>query len=92
MSTHHSFLDYVMGGCQINFTVGIDFTGSNGDPRSPDSLHYMSPDGLNQSLSALWSVGNVVQDYDTDRAREGEKTLIGQHSSAGDAFRRLINQ
>ncbi|TNN40623.1 Copine-1 [Liparis tanakae] len=53
MSTHHSFLDYVMGGCQINFTVGIDFTGSNGDPRSPESLHYMSPDGLNQYLSAL---------------------------------------
>lgn len=45
--------------------VGIDFTGSNGDPRSPDSLHYMSPDGLNQYLSAIWSVGLVVQDYDT---------------------------
>uniref|UniRef100_A0A672ZSU1 Copine-3 n=1 Tax=Sphaeramia orbicularis TaxID=375764 RepID=A0A672ZSU1_9TELE len=63
----YSFLDYVMGGCQINFTVGIDFTGSNGDPRSPNSLHYMSPDGLNQYLSALWSVGQVVQDYDTDK-------------------------
>uniref|UniRef100_A0A671YM90 Copine I n=1 Tax=Sparus aurata TaxID=8175 RepID=A0A671YM90_SPAAU len=61
----YTFLDYVMGGCQINFTVGIDFTGSNGDPRSPNSLHYMSPDGLNQYLSALWSVGQVVQDYDT---------------------------
>uniref|UniRef100_A0A8C3ASH1 Copine-3 n=1 Tax=Cyclopterus lumpus TaxID=8103 RepID=A0A8C3ASH1_CYCLU len=47
--------------------VGIDFTGSNGDPRSPNSLHYMSPDGLNQYLSALWSVGHVVQDYDTDK-------------------------
>lgn len=45
--------------------VGIDFTGSNGDPRSPESLHYMSPDGLNQYLNALWSVGQVVQDYDT---------------------------
>ncbi|XP_029286848.1 copine-1 isoform X2 [Cottoperca gobio] len=65
--TQYTFLDYVMGGCQVNFTVGIDFTGSNGDPRSPDSLHYMSPDGLNQYLSALWSVGNVVQDYDTDK-------------------------
>ncbi|KAM8914268.1 copine-1 isoform 3-T7 [Spinachia spinachia] len=65
--TQFSFLDYVMGGCQINFTVGIDFTGSNGDPRSPNSLHYMSPDGLNQYLSALWSVGHVVQDYDTDK-------------------------
>uniref|UniRef100_A0AAQ4RUC2 Copine I n=1 Tax=Gasterosteus aculeatus aculeatus TaxID=481459 RepID=A0AAQ4RUC2_GASAC len=65
--TQFSFLDYVMGGCQINFTVAIDFTGSNGDPRSPNSLHYMSPDGLNQYLSALWSVGHVVQDYDTDK-------------------------
>ncbi|CAB1354345.1 unnamed protein product [Coregonus sp. 'balchen'] len=47
--------------------VGIDFTGSNGDPRSPQSLHYLSPDGLNQYLSATWSVGLVVQDYDTDK-------------------------
>ncbi|KAM3833846.1 copine-1 [Diretmus argenteus] len=65
--TQYTFLDYVMGGCQINFTVGIDFTGSNGDPRSPSSLHYMSQDGLNQYLSALWSVGQVIQDYDTDK-------------------------
>ncbi|KAM9859836.1 copine-1 isoform 2-T3 [Aulostomus maculatus] len=65
--TQYSFLDYVMGGCQINFTVGIDFTGSNGDPRSPNSLHFMSSDGMNQYLSALWSVGQVVQDYDTDK-------------------------
>ncbi|KAF7207603.1 transcript variant X3 [Nothobranchius furzeri] len=63
----YSFLDFVMGGCQVNFTVGIDFTGSNGDPRSPNSLHYMSPDGLNQYLSALWSVGQVIQDYDSDK-------------------------
>ncbi|XP_077430417.1 copine-1-like isoform X2 [Vanacampus margaritifer] len=67
LATQHSFLDYVMGGCQINFTVGIDFTGSNGDPRSPNSLHYLSPDGMNQYLSALWSVGQVIQDYDTDK-------------------------
>ncbi|KAK7881095.1 hypothetical protein WMY93_032305 [Mugilogobius chulae] len=65
--SQYSFLDYVMGGCQINFTVGIDFTGSNGNPESPQSLHYLSPDGLNQYLSALWSVGQVVQHYDSDR-------------------------
>uniref|UniRef100_A0A7N6A5T1 Copine-3 n=1 Tax=Anabas testudineus TaxID=64144 RepID=A0A7N6A5T1_ANATE len=67
MVAQYTFLDYVMGGCQVNFTVGIDFTGSNGDPRSPESLHYMSPDGLNQYLSALWSVGQVIQDYDSDK-------------------------
>ncbi|KYO40976.1 copine-4 [Alligator mississippiensis] len=63
----YSFLDYIMGGCQINFTVGIDFTGSNGDPKSPDSLHFISPNGINEYLIAIWSVGNVVQDYDTDK-------------------------
>ncbi|XP_060692551.1 copine-1-like isoform X2 [Hemiscyllium ocellatum] len=67
LETEYSFLDYVMGGCQINFTVGVDFTGSNGDPRSSDSLHYISPSGVNEYLSAIWSVGQVVQDYDTDK-------------------------
>uniref|UniRef100_A0A672ILI1 Copine-3-like n=1 Tax=Salarias fasciatus TaxID=181472 RepID=A0A672ILI1_SALFA len=63
----YTFLDYIMGGCQINFTVAIDFTGSNGDPRSPQSLHYISPQGVNEYLSAIWSVGNVIQDYDSDK-------------------------
>ncbi|XP_069740604.1 copine-1-like isoform X2 [Narcine bancroftii] len=67
IETDFSFLDYVMGGCQINFTVGIDFTGSNGDPRSPNSLHYISPSGINDYLTAVWSVGQVIQDYDTDK-------------------------
>ncbi|XP_072521781.1 copine-1 isoform X3 [Salminus brasiliensis] len=67
IEAQYTFLDYVMGGCQINFTVGIDFTGSNGDPRSPESLHYLSPDGVNQYLTAIWSVGQVIQDYDTDK-------------------------
>ncbi|XP_053553170.1 copine-1, partial [Bombina bombina] len=65
IDVEYSFLDYVMGGCQINFTVGIDFTGSNGDPKSPDSLHFISPTGVNEYLTAIWCVGNVVQDYDT---------------------------
>ncbi|NXF51050.1 CPNE3 protein, partial [Oceanites oceanicus] len=51
----------------ISSMVGIDFTGSNGDPRSPDSLHYLSPNGVNEYLTAIWSVGMVIQDYDTDK-------------------------
>uniref|UniRef100_A0A669CB37 Copine-3 n=1 Tax=Oreochromis niloticus TaxID=8128 RepID=A0A669CB37_ORENI len=65
----YTFLDYIMGGCQINFTVSIaiDFTGSNGDPRSPQSLHYISPQGYNEYLAAIWAVGNVIQDYDSKK-------------------------
>ncbi|KAG1944224.1 copine-3 isoform X1 [Pimephales promelas] len=67
ITKEYTFLDYIMGGCQINFIVGIDFTGSNGDPRFPDSLHHISPQGVNEYLSAIWSVGLVVQDYDSDK-------------------------
>lgn len=62
-----TFLDYIMGGCQINFTIAIDFTGSNGDPRTPESLHYINPEGYNEYLTAIWAVGNVIQDYDSNK-------------------------
>ncbi|XP_072267063.1 copine-3 [Pyxicephalus adspersus] len=67
ITVEYTFLDYIMGGCQMNFVVGIDFTGSNGDPRSPNSLHFISPNGVNEYLHAIWSVGQVIQDYDTDK-------------------------
>ncbi|XP_053268228.1 copine-3 isoform X2 [Pleuronectes platessa] len=63
----YTFLDYVMGGCQINFTIAVDFTGSNGDPKFPVSLHYINPQGYNEYLAAIWAVGNVIQDYDSDK-------------------------
>ncbi|XP_077862826.1 copine-3-like [Saccoglossus kowalevskii] len=66
--THeYSFLDYVLGGCQINFTVGVDFTGSNGDPNDSRSLHYINPGYPNQYAQAITAVGNVIQDYDSDK-------------------------
>nr|XP_058962949.1 copine-3-like isoform X1 [Pocillopora verrucosa] len=63
----YTFLDYVMGGCQINFTVGIDFTASNGDPRNAQSLHYLHSHEPNEYVKALVAVGEVCQDYDTDK-------------------------
>ncbi|XP_041453953.1 copine-8-like isoform X2 [Lytechinus variegatus] len=62
-----TFLDYIQGGCQLNFTVAIDFTASNGDPRTPNSLHYMNPYQPNHYLRALRAVGTVIQDYDADK-------------------------
>ncbi|XP_023121029.1 copine-3-like isoform X1 [Amphiprion ocellaris] len=63
----YTFLDYIMGGCQINFTIAVDFTGSNGNPSLPQSLHYINPNGYNEYLAAIWAVGNVIQDYDSDK-------------------------
>uniref|UniRef100_A0A674EZ36 Copine 7 n=1 Tax=Salmo trutta TaxID=8032 RepID=A0A674EZ36_SALTR len=61
----YSFLDYIMGGCQIHFTVAIDFTASNGDPRNSCSLHYINPYQPNEYLKALIAVGEICQDYDS---------------------------
>ncbi|XP_067130751.1 copine-3-like [Centruroides vittatus] len=63
---NYTFLDYIFGGTQINFTVAIDFTGSNGNPAEPNSLHYIS-NNPNDYMKAIWAVGNVIQDYDSDK-------------------------
>lgn len=65
-----SFLEYIQGGTALNFSVAIDFTASNGDPRKPQSLHYIapgSPNGSNQYATAIRSVGEIIQDYDADK-------------------------
>ena len=49
---------------QMNFTVAIDFTASNGNPSQPSSLHYMNPYQPNQYAAAIQAVGEIIQDYD----------------------------
>jgi hypothetical protein len=36
---------FIAGGCEVSLIVAIDFTGSNGDPDMPNSLHFMSATG-----------------------------------------------
>ncbi|TYI35427.1 hypothetical protein ES332_A03G075800v1 [Gossypium tomentosum] len=67
-TAQHTFLDYLAGGFELNFMVAIDFTASNGNPRLPDSLHYIDPSGrLNAYQKAIYEVGEVLQFYDADR-------------------------
>ncbi|PIN06451.1 Copine [Handroanthus impetiginosus] len=64
----HTFLDYLAGGYELNFMVAIDFTASNGNPRLPDSLHYIDPSGRpNAYQRAILEVGGVLQFYDYDK-------------------------
>jgi len=67
MIKQYTFLDYIMGGTQINLVVAIDYTASNGDPNSSNSLHYMNPNGLlNQYAQVVSTVGNILLAYDSD--------------------------
>lgn len=54
-----TFMDYLRGGLQLNLVVAIDFTGSNGIPTSPTSLHYLSPNKPNEyqlALQGIWQI------------------------------------
>ncbi|CAM4677038.1 unnamed protein product [Leuciscus chuanchicus] len=67
VESEYTFVDFIRGGTQLNFTVAIDFTASNGNPSQPTSLHYMNPYQLNTYAMALKAVGEIVQDYDSDK-------------------------
>ncbi|XP_029150928.1 protein BONZAI 1 isoform X1 [Arachis hypogaea] len=67
-SVQYTFLDYVAGGFELNFMVAVDFTASNGNPRLPDSLHYLDPSGRQNAYQrAIVEVGEVIQFYDSDK-------------------------
>uniref|UniRef100_H3CBV3 Copine-8 n=1 Tax=Tetraodon nigroviridis TaxID=99883 RepID=H3CBV3_TETNG len=67
VESEYTFVDFIRGGTQLNFTVAIDFTASNGNPSQPTSLHYMNPYQLNMYAMALKAVGDIIQDYDSDK-------------------------
>jgi len=62
----HTFMEYLAGGMDMQLLVAIDFTGSNGHPLDPGTLHYRGADRLSPYLKAIYSVGNILQHYDTD--------------------------
>ena len=51
---------------QLNISVAVDFTASNGTPSSPSSLHYTGS-GNNPYQQAIQQVGQIVVEYDTDK-------------------------
>eukprot|EP01027_Heterolobosea_sp_BB2_P009704 GEZU01014294.1.p1 GENE.GEZU01014294.1~~GEZU01014294.1.p1 ORF type:complete len:479 (+),score=115.69 GEZU01014294.1:68-1438(+) len=64
----YSLLEYIAGGCEISMIVSVDFTGSNGNPTSPSSLHYIgNPGQMNQYEAAIRGVGEILAAYDADK-------------------------
>ncbi len=73
-----TFMDYINRGLPIGFQIVIDFTGSNGDPRTPGTLHHLahvdpsSPfytpgfDTMSEYMKAIKLLYNVVHGYDSD--------------------------
>lgn len=51
---------------QVKFIV-LCFVFFQGNPSQPTSLHYMSPYQMNAYAMALKAVGEIIQDYDSDK-------------------------
>ena len=63
----YTFYDYLKGGQNISAVVCIDFTGSNGDPKDPTSLHYYNPSQMNSYQQAIFSICQILMNYDSDK-------------------------
>ena len=61
-----TFIEYLRSGMNINLTIGIDFTGSNGTYTDPRSLHYLDG-GMNDYEKAIRSCGDILAYYDDDQ-------------------------
>ncbi|KAJ3423666.1 copine [Anaeramoeba flamelloides] len=62
-----TFLSYIHGGCEINMITAIDYTGSNGNPKQPNSLHYFDAYPVNDYQNAISSCGSILAEYDSDQ-------------------------
>uniref|UniRef100_A0A8C3Q8V9 Uncharacterized protein n=1 Tax=Geospiza parvula TaxID=87175 RepID=A0A8C3Q8V9_GEOPR len=58
VEAEHTFLDYIRG---------AEPHACAGNPSQPTSLHYLSPFQLNAYSLALRAVGDIIQDYDSDK-------------------------
>lgn len=66
----YSLSKYIQSGLRVNLNLAIDYTASNGEPSDPGSLHFINaynPQVMNQYESAIFSVGNILLQYDADQ-------------------------
>ena len=58
----HTSFDYRT---QIQVSVAVDFTSSNGNPSDPESLHYSGGSAPSPYHSAIEAVVSILEDYDS---------------------------
>jgi|UniRef100_A0AC35GLS8 hypothetical protein len=63
LEQEYTFLDFIHGGLELDFTVSIDFTASNGAITQPNSLHFCNPHSNNEYQMAIKAVLEICQSY-----------------------------
>uniref|UniRef100_A0AC34RJE9 C2 domain-containing protein n=1 Tax=Panagrolaimus sp. JU765 TaxID=591449 RepID=A0AC34RJE9_9BILA len=63
----YTFLDFVSGGTELDFTVAIDFTKSNLPMDDQSSLHHIDGENVNQYEIAIMAVAEICQHYNRSK-------------------------
>ena len=63
----YTMIDFLRGGLEISLVVAVDFTGSNGDPSRPGTLHYGGGTIPNAYTTAITGVGQILLEYDSNK-------------------------
>lgn len=82
-----SFIDHLRQGMNLNLTVAIDYTSSNGIVTDVNSLHHIKEGELNEYEQAIEVFGAFLSEYDSDHKYPvfgfgGIPNWIGQVSHA----------
>lgn len=64
LKNNNTFASKVTHSIEFNICVCVFL---QGNPSQPTSLHYMSPYQMNAYAMALKAVGEIIQDYDSDK-------------------------
>uniref|UniRef100_A0A914YTN4 C2 domain-containing protein n=1 Tax=Panagrolaimus superbus TaxID=310955 RepID=A0A914YTN4_9BILA len=62
-----TFLDFISGGTELDFTVAIDFTKSNLPMEDQSSLHHIDGENINQYEIAIMAVAEICQHYNRSK-------------------------
>ena len=69
-----SFLEYIMAGAKLKFSVAIDFTKNNGETaKSPTSLHYVDKHSKNFYQKIIINLGELIEQFASpDRVQQAQ--------------------
>ncbi|CAB9510120.1 Nicotinic receptor-associated protein 1 [Seminavis robusta] len=83
-----SLSEFMDSGGQIDFSVAIDYTSSNGNPLEPGTLHFQSEETFNDYEETITCIGNAIDKY----SKSSEYSVWGFGAKFGDGVVRHLFQ
>lgn len=79
----HDIIDYITHGVKLCYSVAVDFTQSNGDPKFGSSLHHLNAGKPNQYQEVITQVGRILSEFGSENEANAygfAGKINGEHS------------